>query len=167
VKIKRVQTVLVIVFISLLFLSANVLAAEEEKAIPEPPKRALPPLIEELGLSAEQKEQIREQQYEERKKKMEVRNEVRLRELDLQHELGEATPNKEKIDKLLVELTELQGQLLKLRIDAILKLRNILTPEQFDKFRDFGVDIMKARLRGIGKEEIEPEVKPEKANKKK
>ena len=80
---------------------------------------------------------------------------MRLHELDLHYELGSPKPDTQKIQQMVTNLKNLQGDMLELRVDAILKIRNVLTPEQYKKFEKYGVDIMQTRLRELGRAEKE------------
>ncbi len=95
-------------------------------------------IAQELGLSANQKEQLSEQRFQEQYTRMETRNKIRLKELQLRHELEKDAINKESVDKIVAELKELQGDTIEQRVNSILKLKEILTPEQFEKLQSRG-----------------------------
>ena len=95
-------------------------------------------ISEQLNLTDEQKEQIRDKRYQEKRSRMQLGNAIQVKELDLRHELEKATPSKEVIDGIVAELKELYGARLEQRVSAVLGLRKILTPEQYEKFKVFG-----------------------------
>ena len=104
-------------------------------------------LAEELGLTAEQKEQLREQRYQARLKRLEMRNQLQIKELELRHELEAKTINRQKVDTIVKELKEKHGQMLEERVEAVVALRSILTPEQYEKFQQVGIEKIRERMK--------------------
>ena len=70
---------------------------------------------------------------------MEARNKIRLKELQLRHELEKTEANREAINKITKELKELQGVMLDQRVDSVLKMKQLLTPEQFERLQSLGM----------------------------
>jgi len=89
----------------------------------------------ELDLTAEQKGQFKEQKYQARLKKMETKNKIRLKELELRHELEKDVIDKETINGIVQELKDLQGKTIEQRVEMVLQMKEILTPEQFEKLQ--------------------------------
>ncbi len=97
----------------------------------------VPNIAQVLGLSPKQKEQLKEQRYQDELKRIDTRNKIRLKELELRHELEKKEVNRQAINRVVEELKELRGAMLDQRVDSILKLKEILTPEQFEKLQSF------------------------------
>ncbi len=108
---------------------------------------ATPNIINELSLTPEQRELLKEQRYQERYKMINTRNKIRLKELELRHELEKKEINREAVDKILAELKKLQSNILEQRVEAILKMKEILTPEQFEKLQSISEQRYKNRGR--------------------
>ncbi|MBU1862502.1 MAG: periplasmic heavy metal sensor [Candidatus Omnitrophica bacterium] len=104
-------------------------------------------VMEELGLSAEQKEQLKEHQYQQQLKKIETRNQIQIKELELRHELEKTTVDKEKVASIVQELKNFSGTKIEQRVDSVLALRAILTPAQYEKFQTIGVGKVKNRMK--------------------
>ncbi|MDP3979945.1 MAG: periplasmic heavy metal sensor [Chlamydiota bacterium] len=141
----------IILFILTFFMTASAFANPEEQGGPQ--RRQHGPnheqrileISEELNLSDTQKEQIREKKYQEQKASIQIENSTRLKELDLRHELEKTNVDTDAISKIVSDLKELHGSRLQQRVNAILGLRQILTPEQFEKFQAMGKNRMKNR----------------------
>ena len=123
--------------------------AEQGPAEQEGEEVPISNIAQKLGLSAEQVKQLKEQRFQEQYNRMETRNKIQLKELELRHELERDVINREAIDKIVAELKELQGTLIEQRVESIIKLKEILTPEQFEKLESLG----KQRMRR-GKQEV-------------
>ncbi len=87
-----------------------------------------------LGLSEEQLEQLDNIRHETELATIDVRAEIAKSEKKLQHELKKEKSDKSIIDNLINEIGELHAKMLRLRVDSLLKTKEILTPEQFKKF---------------------------------
>jgi len=92
-------------------------------------------LIKELDLTPEQQEQIKRQQSEHRQKNEELRGRLLAKRLELKQELEKQTINKKRIDTIAAEIKILVGEQLEQRVEGVLSMKEILTPEQFKKFQ--------------------------------
>ena len=108
---------------------------QEAVADQEPEELPVSDFAQELSLTSEQKQQIKEQRYQAELKRIDTHNKVRIKELQLRHELERREVNSEAIDKIVKELKTLYATTLDQRIDSILKIKEILSPEQFEKFQ--------------------------------
>ena len=136
------------VILSLILLPCLAFAQAPEQTAAEETGEELPvsKIAEELGLSPEQKEQLKEQRYQEQYKRIETRNQLRLKELQLRHELENEVVNKQAVDRIVAELKELQGITIEQRVNSILKMREILSPEQFEKLQSLGKQKIRERV---------------------
>lgn len=91
-----------------------------------------------LRITNSKQERIKKQRSEHRKKNRELKDEVSAKRLELKQELEKQTTNKERIDSIVAERKILMGNQLKQRVEGILSIREILIPEQFDKFQQRG-----------------------------
>ncbi|MGD9015700.1 MAG: periplasmic heavy metal sensor [Candidatus Omnitrophota bacterium] len=117
---------------------AQISGQELREQVPEPAGQEgeeipLSKIADELSLSPEQKEQLKEQRFQARYSMIENRNKIKLKELELRHELEKEAVNQEVVNKIVAELKQLHGNTIEQRVDSILKMKEILTPEQFEK----------------------------------
>ncbi|MBL7130947.1 MAG: periplasmic heavy metal sensor [Candidatus Omnitrophica bacterium] len=137
-KIKFKQAVVFAGVVAALFLSSAAYAQSVDNAAQgemRPRREPKQRLIEELGLTVEQQEQIKEQCSENKEKNKELREKIRSKRLELKQELEKQNIDKSKIDSLVAEIKILMGQQLEQRVESILSMKEILTPEQFEKFQ--------------------------------
>ncbi len=110
-------------------------------------------LGEKLGLSAAQKEQIQKITLETRKKNIEVEAKSKIARIEL-HELMDAdAPEQKKIDAKIAELSQTHEAMLRSRVETMLAIKKILTPEQRAKLKElrpFGAG-MHGRMDGAGR----------------
>lgn len=135
-------------------------AAQEpdEPGLPEEPMAgALPPMGpevgEQLGLSAEQSEKLRQLWVEAMKNNIRTRSNLMVARIELEELLRADTPDRAAIDSKLRQLTEAQGALLRQHIDQRLAMQAVLTPEQRAKARTLIRQHMRQRFfqrRGMG-----------------
>ncbi|MFC2061358.1 Spy/CpxP family protein refolding chaperone [Elusimicrobiota bacterium] len=93
-------------------------------------------IMEELDLSQEQKEQIRKKKHESMKKKIEMHSELKLKLHDLKYELTEDKINTGKMNRLIDEISDIQKEMLKFRVNSLLEFKEVLTEEQWNKIKD-------------------------------
>ncbi len=93
-------------------------------------------LAKELGLTPEQQQQIKKQHNQQKEKGKALRNEIRQKRLALKEELEKQDIDKRKIYLLIAEIEGLMGDQLEQRVEGILAMREILTPEQFKKLEN-------------------------------
>jgi Spy/CpxP family protein refolding chaperone len=135
------------VIFCLIFLPGLVFAQVPEQGVTEQAQRPtgqagkdmpISKIANELGLSQEQKEQLKEQRFQSKYSRIENRNKIRLKELELRHELEKEVVNHEAVNKIVAELKQLHGATIEQRVTSILKMKEILTPEQFEKLESMG-----------------------------
>lgn len=108
---------------------------------------------EKLGLTAAQKEQIQKITLETRKKNIEVEAKSKIARIEL-HELMDAdAPDQKKIDAKIAELSQTHEAMLRSRVETMLAIKKILTPEQRTKLKElrpFGAG-MRGRMGAPGR----------------
>tara|TARA_Y100000031_G_C8024650_1_gene294258 strand:+ start:93 stop:575 length:483 start_codon:yes stop_codon:yes gene_type:complete len=92
--------------------------------------------IDELGLSEEQQAQMKEQRQGHKDEIKEFYEEVRGLRDALKAELEKPDSNEATINSLATRLKALEGKKIDFRIQKVLELKSILTPEQFKKFKE-------------------------------
>lgn len=89
--------------------------------------------FDELNLSDEQIEKIRNLRKQNRNKIEQLRHEIKMALWDIQDEYTKSNPDKGKIDAAIEKISGNQKTLLKLRVEQMLEIKKILTDEQFKK----------------------------------
>ena len=103
-------------------------------AYAEHPRPGRMEMADELGLTEEQIDNMREIQYNFNKARIGLRAELKTSRLELRHLMMEENPNQGQIGKLVDQIADTQKELLKQRIDRKLAMKEILTAEQFKEF---------------------------------
>lgn len=115
-------------------------------------------IAKELNLTDKQKQQIEEH----RKKNMEetaaIRREMMEKHRALRKELEKSDTDKANVDRLLKDLKELHGKHLDSMVNRVVEMKQILTPEQFEKMNkimetrreEMENKMMKKGMRGHG-----------------
>ena len=93
-------------------------------------------LTEELGLTPEQKTQLDAQKEAFKAKNQAVRDKLKAKKEELRNELEHPTVDRSKINATIEDIKSLTGEKLNNRVDKILAMKSILTPEQFTKLQD-------------------------------
>ena len=106
-------------------------------------------LMEKLDLTLGQQEQLKKLRIEHREEMEEILKTLRAKRFELSQELEKPESDKKKITALVTEIKTLQGKLLELRVDNILKTKEILTPEQYKELYSYS---RKGRKKGIKKD---------------
>ena len=96
-------------------------------------RASFPVVMEQLNLSDQQKQELKEQRYQLKRKKIEIKSKIALKRLELRHELHKKDTSKKIVDKIAQDLKNLQASMLDLRIEGIMKFKSILTPDQLSK----------------------------------
>ncbi len=91
---------------------------------------------EELGLSAEQKEQIKQHREENKGAVKELHQQLKAKRDQLKVELDKPASDEGKISLIVEEIKALEGQMIEYRVDRILEMKEILTPEQYQKLQE-------------------------------
>lgn len=98
-------------------------------------KKHFDKMSEELGLTGEQKATLEKHRAEMRPKMDALREKERATREQLKAELEKATPDKATLDAIVQELKDLAGEKVQLRIDGMLTMKKVLTPEQSAKMK--------------------------------
>jgi periplasmic protein CpxP/Spy len=94
------------------------------------------PWAEQLGLTDEQKAQVRQIMLDTRKKNIDVEAKQKLARIELQELMGADTPDQKKIDAKVDELSQIRTTLMHNRINTLLAVQKVLTPDQRKKAKE-------------------------------
>ena len=111
-----------------------------------PPHMSLSPLAmkDELGLKDGQVKAIEPLEIDYRKHAIKSRADIRIAMIDLGSLLDQKTPDRNAISAKVDEIGGIRKEMMMYRVDTLLKLKDILTPEQYAQFRSN----IKARMEG-------------------
>ncbi len=98
-------------------------------------ERVFESVVQELKLTPEQQDLIKKQRAKQKEKRRQTFQTLRTKRLELRQELEKQDIDKKKIDSLVAEIKPLMGELLDLKVESILAMKEILTPEQFEKLQ--------------------------------
>ena len=101
----------------------------------------------ELGLKDDQVKALEPVESNYRKTIIKNRADLRIAMIDLGTLLDQNETDRSAVSKKVNEISGLQEQLMMYRVDTLLKLKNILTPSQYQQFRD---RLKKQMDRGMG-----------------
>ncbi len=110
----------------------------DEKEGPKPGfreerKAEMDKIMDEIGLTPEQKTQIETFHKEQRAKDAELRTKMQEKREALREELTKTDSDTVKIEQLKTDMTAIYEEKMQARIDGVLKIKETLTPEQYEK----------------------------------
>lgn len=109
-------------------------------------------VAKELGLSEKQIKELKDHKKDTMRQSRRLKLELVEKRDDLRDLLEEEKLDEAKVRKLHSQMKEVQNKLADLRLDGILKVRQILTAEQFEKFEGLMRQRMqKGRFGGFGR----------------
>ena len=115
------------------FLAANSLYAEH---CPEGKGEKFEKLTKELGLTPEQKTQLDAQREAFKAKNEGAWKKLKAKKEELRNELEKPSVDRGKINATIEDIKSLTGEKLNNRVDKILAMKSVLTPEQFAKLQN-------------------------------
>jgi len=125
------------VFLSVLMLSSPLYAEpgdgkmhDDEKGWEEKVNK----MYEKLGLSEEQRNQLKAQKESHRDEMKGTREQLQTKHQEFQAEIQKADFDAGKLKAINNDIKSLHNKIADYRLESILKVREILTPEQFAKF---------------------------------
>lgn len=92
-------------------------------------------LVKELNLTADQQRQLEESRTAYRQQAGELRGKIKEKRGALKTALSKPGVTKEGVEPIVAEIKTLQAQMVDQRVDGILSVKKILTPEQFEKMQ--------------------------------
>ncbi len=100
----------------------------------ERPGRRSGEMGDELGLTDQQIKEMREIQYNFRKTSIGLRADLKEARLELRHQMMQESTDEKEIARLVDQVAEAQKRVLKNEVERKLAMKEVLTPEQFEKF---------------------------------
>ncbi len=92
-----------------------------------------PKVVQALGLTPEQQQSLEALRFQQQKEMINFRRDMALKRLDLEQEMDKAAPDRQVVDRLLDEQGALRSKMMKARVNHLLDVRKVLTPEQWAK----------------------------------
>ena len=92
-------------------------------------------MAQELNLTQQQQDQLRQLRFEQARKMIDLRRDVELQQLSLREEMTKDNPDPAKVDKAIDDLALAKAQVAKVRFSHMQQVRKILTPEQWQQAR--------------------------------
>ena len=129
----KIKQIVIFAVVIALVSSSSIVYAERTRDFQ---KNKTERLIEKLDLSLEQQEQLREQRAKNEEKAKGLKKRLRSKRSELSEELEKEDIDKQKVYSVITEVETLMGDQLEQRVERILTMREILTPEQFKKLRE-------------------------------
>ncbi|MBC8473395.1 MAG: Spy/CpxP family protein refolding chaperone [Candidatus Omnitrophica bacterium] len=93
-------------------------------------------LVKELGLTPEQEEQIKSFKSGQREATKALKEEIQSKRTELRTELEKVDTDRAKVDSIVAKIKDLMGQKLDGMVEGVLLMKETLTPEQYEKFRN-------------------------------
>ena len=122
---------------------------------PGAPGRPRPSLKDQLGLTEAQQTDLRKATENARRDRLRKSTDLRIARMDLRSLLRDEKVDEKAVAARLAEASAAQTALLKLRVDSVLAMKRILTPEQQKKFAELRADRGRQRMgqrpRGMGR----------------
>jgi Spy/CpxP family protein refolding chaperone len=100
-------------------------------------------MAEELKLTPEQKAQLDKQRGEFMAKTQALREKIKAMRTSLRQELDKPASDKTRIDSLVAELKDVVGEQIRIKVDSIIALKQVLTPEQFARMNELRSEHMR------------------------
>lgn len=90
-------------------------------------------MLKDLNLTPEQREQLKAHREANRQAMNALRDELKAKRAELRQEISRAETDMAKLEQIKAAMKDLSGRQVDQRIDSVLSLKKILTPEQFQK----------------------------------
>jgi len=98
-------------------------------------KEAIEDFAEELQLTEEQQELIKQQRSQKRTEAKAIRDQLLAKNKQLREELEKPEVDTAKVNSLVAEINAIKGQQLQKHVDGVLTMKEVLTPEQHEKLK--------------------------------
>jgi len=128
---------------------AGAIRGQERPGRP-PKEERVQKIIDELGLTEEQVQQIKQNKIEHQEQAEILQEKMKQIHTAIRTELLKETSNEKTLKELADELKSVQAAMVDHRIESLLRLKDILTPEQFAQFTE-KMEQVKKRFSGVRK----------------
>lgn len=136
-KVKMMRMMAVAVAAAMIFSAASAYAGEgwSHQKSEADMKKHLDKMAEELNLTVEQKAALEKQREENAPKMKALWDKRRASREQLRAELDRQSPDREKLAAIVEDLKNLTGEQMQMKIDKVLAMKKVLTPEQSAKMK--------------------------------
>ncbi len=110
-------------------LAATVVAAPAQAPFTNPR------VVQELGLTPQQQQQLQDLTFKQARENLDLRHEKAIKELALRQEMAKETPNEAAVNKAIDDLSLVKARQAKVRFRHMQDMRAVLTPEQWQKVK--------------------------------
>lgn len=93
-------------------------------------------LLEQLQLTPQQQEILMKRRKEQKDARQQMSRQIREKRAALHEEIGKPQSDMTKIEYLTQDIKKLQGQQLDERVDELMELKRVLTPQQYQKLQE-------------------------------
>ncbi len=131
-----------LVIIGAMLLASNVYSQPSERysqgheAMQEKRKALMLEVFKQLNLNPEQEKQLKAHRNKQKEQGKSIHESIKAKREEMKIELQKQELNMAKVNKINSELKSIKSEKSDLRLECILKVREILTAEQFVKFMD-------------------------------
>lgn len=155
-------SLLSLIFVSFLFAASSATIKAQDETLPDAPNQRLdaprPNLMEQLGLTPEQVNQVRQINQTNKPQMRQAQERLREANRNLDQAIYADAANDAEIQTRLREVQTAHAEVIKIKAQTELAVRRILTPEQLAKFRDVRRQFMER------KENIQRQIKNRRMN---
>ena len=107
-----------------------------------------PQLKEILGLTEEQAEQLRKIKMDARKTTVRKLADMQINQIELRELMRSKNPPRKQVKQKVQEISHLRGEMMEARINCILSVKSVLTPEQHQKAQELSSQKRRGIRRG-------------------
>jgi Spy/CpxP family protein refolding chaperone len=132
---KKLIPIIVALFILMPAVYAQEFRGPEGREHGHQQKMAQKMRFEMLDLSEEQREEIHTLRISTKKKIIPLKADIELKRIDLENEMRVDQPNRNKVMKLIKEISDLELKIKQTQVDQKLKINSILTSEQREQLK--------------------------------
>ncbi|OQX88530.1 MAG: hypothetical protein B6D65_05855 [candidate division Zixibacteria bacterium 4484_93] len=146
----------VVIVVAVLIAATAVFAqpGERNRLRARPGKPGLRPemllkVADEIGLTDEQREQIKDTWASHKKSTIKLKSAKEEEQVDLETELASDSPNMKKVKSLILDIAEKNGELKYMEIEVMQDIKSILTDEQLEKLKNLREEFREKRQERI------------------
>ena len=127
-----------VVVAAMVFLQAGACAGETENTGQNKGDKeaCIKKMSRDLQLTPQQEEALTRDREEFTSRSKGLRESIRSARTGLKEELKKSAPDKVKVDSLVAELKDMIGRQMQNRVEKIMNMKKILTPEQLNKMKE-------------------------------
>lgn len=103
--------------------------------------------MDQLQLTPQQQEILMKRRQEQRTSRQELYRQMREKRAALQEEIGKPQSDAARINDLTQDISTMQARQLDEKVEELMELKRILTPQQYQKFQEKVGDVKSKRRR--------------------